>query len=98
MKRKLDESLEAHLTKLMFKAISQSEELRKCLNQMQEEGALSNKSLLTFCLRPMSLIDDETNQAAHSEVGLPKELLETSSQKDFNQDEWLKENRLQNPF
>jgi len=101
MKRKLDASLEEHLTKLMFKAISESEELREYLNQMQEEGALSNKSLLTFCLRPMSLINSDESldsvQTPHATAGIPQELHETASS-NFNEDEWLRENRLKNPF
>ena len=61
MNKKEDTSLETELTQLMFQAISQNEELKRYIKKASKEGKMTGKSLLTFCLRPLSLIEDSVS-------------------------------------
>ncbi len=58
MRKQNDTSLETELTQLMFQAISQSDALREYIHHAAEEGKITSKSLLTFCLRPLSLLEN----------------------------------------
>ena len=93
MKKKIDQSLEIHLTNLMYKAISESEELKNYLYKIEKEGKINQKSLLTFSLRPMALIKKDTN--FH---GISEEAKSGPPEKDFNPSSWFKKLRLKSPF
>ncbi|MBF0273760.1 MAG: hypothetical protein HQK84_00855 [Nitrospinae bacterium] len=93
MKRKLDQSLETHLTNLMFKAISESKDLKGYLHQIEKEGKINQKSLLTFSLRPMALIKEKSNP-----IGLSDEAKEGPPQSNFNPISWLEKLRIKSPF
>ena len=92
MNKRLEKETEIKLTNLMFKAISSSGELKNFLKKMKREGKITNKSVLTFSLRPSVIIEEEKTKFTREALEGPP------PDENFNSESWLKKLRLKMPF